>query len=169
MKFLPYAHHQLQVAAKLTTVDIQEIQQRRRDHNRLGFAYQLVFVRLANRFPVQQPFELDEELLTFVSIQLDLPTQLIQTYAQRQSTLSEHQEEIRTYLDLRRFGEVEVQLLEQFLFEEACRLEQTGPLLTRVKQFLRAASILYPADDTLRRLIFTQRQQARTQIFARLT
>jgi hypothetical protein len=46
MKFLPYAHHQLQVAAKLTTVDIQKIQQRRRAHNRLGFAYQLVFARL---------------------------------------------------------------------------------------------------------------------------
>jgi hypothetical protein len=169
MKILPYAHHQLQAAARLTAKDIQEIQQRRRTHNRLGFAYQLTFVRLTNRFPAQQPFELDEELLTFVSIQLDLSTQLIQTYAQRQSTLSEHQEQIRTYLELRRFGEVEVQLLEQFLFEEACRLEQTGPLLTRAKQFLREAGILYPADDTLRRLIIAQRQQARNHIFVRLT
>lgn len=145
MKILSYSQHQLQVAATLTTTDLQEIQQRRRARNCLGFAYQLAFVRLANRFPTQQPFELDEELLTFVSLQLDLPTQLIETYAQRQSTLSEHQDQIRTYLDLRRFGEVEIQMLEQFLFEEACRLEQTGPLLTRAKQFLREASILYPA------------------------
>jgi len=169
VKILSYSQHQLQIAATLTTADLQEIQQRRRAHNCLGFAYQLVFVRLANRFPTQQPFELDEELLTFVSLQLDLPPQLIETYAQRQSTLSEHQEQIRTYLDLRRFGEVEIQMLEQFLFEEACRLEQTGPLLTRAKQFLREASILYPADDTLRRLIVAQRQQARSHIFARLT
>ena len=89
----------------------------RRAHNRLGFAYQLAFIRLANRFPAQQPFELDEELLTFVSLQLDLPTQLIETYAQRQSTLSEHQEQIRIYLDLRRFGEVEIQMLERFLLK----------------------------------------------------
>lgn len=117
MKILSYSHHQLQTAAKLTTKDIQEIQQRRRAHNRLGFAYQLAFIRLANRFPVQQPFELDEELLTFVSLQLDLPTQLIETYAQRQSMLSEHQEQIRIYLDLRRFGEVEIQMLERFLLK----------------------------------------------------
>jgi TnpA family transposase len=169
MNVLPYSQHQLQAAAKLTVADIHEIQQRRRDHNCLGFAYQLAFVRLANRFPTQQPFEFDEKILSFVSVQLGIPAQLIQTYAQRQSTLSEHQEEIRTYLVLRRFGDVELQMLEQFLFEEACRLEQTGPLLTRAKQFLRAASILYPADDTLRRLITAQRQQARNHIFAHLT
>jgi TnpA family transposase len=169
MKNSPYAHAQLLAAAHLTPEDIQEIHQRRRPHNRLGCAYQLAFVRLTNRFPTQQPFELDEELLTFVSVQLTLPPQLIQVYSQRQSTLSEHQESIRTYLKLRRFAEAEVQLLEQFLFDEACRLEQTGPLLSRAKQFLREVGILYPADDTLRRLMIAQRQQAREQIFARVT
>ncbi len=32
--------------------------QNRRDHNRLGFAYQLAFVRLAIQFSTQQPMEL---------------------------------------------------------------------------------------------------------------
>ena len=96
MKTLPYSHAQLLAAAKLTPADIEEIHQRRRAHNRLGFAYQLAFVRLANRFPAQQPLELDQELLTFVSLQFDPPAQLIQTYAQRQSTLAEHQEQLRS-------------------------------------------------------------------------
>jgi hypothetical protein len=34
-------------------------------HNRLGFAYQVGFVRLFDRFPQQQPFELFEELVCF--------------------------------------------------------------------------------------------------------
>jgi hypothetical protein len=34
-------------------------------HNRLGFAYQVGFVRLFGRFPQQQPFELFEELVCF--------------------------------------------------------------------------------------------------------
>lgn len=50
VKILSYSQHQLQVAAKLTTADLQEIQHRRRAHNCLGFAYQLTFVRLANAF-----------------------------------------------------------------------------------------------------------------------
>ena len=41
---------------------MKEILQRRRDHNRLGFAYQMAFVRLVNRFPAQQPLEVLPEL-----------------------------------------------------------------------------------------------------------
>ena len=43
--------------ASLTEADLVEIAKCRRDHNRLGFAYQIGFVRLFNRFPVQQPLE----------------------------------------------------------------------------------------------------------------
>lgn len=164
-----YSHEQLVNFAKLSAEDLAEVNRRRRLHNRLGFAYQLAFVRLVNRFPAQQPFEIDDELLTFVSLQLAIPASWIRLYTQRQSTLSGHQEQIRVYLGLRRFGEPELRELEQFLFEEGCRLEQTGPLLTRAKQFLQEAGILYPADDTLRRLIIRQRQLAREHIFARIT
>ena len=163
------SHEQILRMAQFSAEDLTEINQRRRAHNQLGFAYQLAFVRLTNRFPIQQPLEVNEELLTFVSVQLAIPAQLIQVYTQRRSTLSEHQEWLRSYLNLRRFGEPEVQMLEQFLFAEACRLEQTGPLLNQAKQFLREADILYPADDTLRRLIAGQRQQARDYIFVRIT
>ena len=38
----------------------------------------------------------------------------------------------------------------------------------RAKQFLKTKGVLFPADDTLRRLIITQRQAAREQIFSRL-
>ena len=59
-----FSHEQIIQAGQFTPEDIKEIMQRRRDHNRLGFAYQLAFVRLANRFPTQQPMELLPELLT---------------------------------------------------------------------------------------------------------
>jgi hypothetical protein len=61
-----------------------------------------------------------------------------------------HQQEICEYLQRRRFGESEVAMREAFLFEEAGRLEQTGPLLMRAKSFLQENSILFPADSTLR-------------------
>ena len=91
MTTVEFSHEQILRVAQFSAEDLAEIQQRRRAHNQLGFAYQLAFVRVANRFPVQQPLEIDEKLLTFVSVQLAIPAQLIQVYTQRQSTLSEHQ------------------------------------------------------------------------------
>ncbi|MFQ5856019.1 MAG: Tn3 family transposase [Anaerolineae bacterium] len=169
MNPLDFSHEQLLRVARLSSEDMAEINQRRRPHNRLGFAYQIAFVRLNNRFPTQQTFEVEDEILTFVSVQLDIPSHLIQSYAQRQPTLSEHQDRICAYLKLRRFGDSEKDALKQYLFEEACRLEQAGPLLLKAKEFLKEQGILQPADDTLQRLIATQREQARQHIFERIT
>ena len=51
MSSATFSHEQIIRHAQFTPEDRAEIQQRRRDNNRLGFAYQLAFVRLANRFP----------------------------------------------------------------------------------------------------------------------
>jgi hypothetical protein len=96
----------------------------RRPHNRLGFAYQVAFVRLFDRFPQQQPFELLEELVCFSAAQVGLDAGLIELYRKRQPTISEHQQTIADYLRLRPFDDAVVRQLEQFIFEEDCRLEQ---------------------------------------------
>lgn len=168
MNTLGFSHEQLLSIGKLIPEDFQEIRKRRRPYNRLGFAYQLAFVRLTNRFPMQQPFEIVDELLTFVGVQLDIPAQTIEGYQQRRETIAEHQRSIREYLELRRLDLFEITVLNQFLFAEACRLEHTAHLLVNAKQFLREQRIIQPADDTLRRLIATQRQQAREYIYERI-
>lgn len=169
MNSVLYSHQQLLTLGKLTQEDFELINQRRRPHNRLGFAYQLAFVRLFNRFPSQQPFEIEPELLTYVGVQLDVAISHIDAYAERQPTLSEHQEQIRAFLQLQRFGQAEQAQLQQYVFDEASRLEHTNPLMIKVKQFLKDQRILQPADDTLRRLIIHQRQAAREHIFERIS
>ena len=169
MSELTFSHEELLHDARFKPEDIAEIRQRRRDNNRLGFAYQLAFVRLVNRLPMQHPLEILDELLTYVAVQLDIPGSAITEYQQRRQTIVEHGGAVVDYLGLRSFGEDEIQALTPFLFDEACRLEQTGPLLIQAKQFLKESGILYPADDTLRRLIVTQRQAARNHIFTRIT
>lgn len=168
MPTIEYSPQQIIRGARFSPDDLQEIQKRRRDNNRLGFAYQLAFVRLSNRFPAQKPFEIVDDLLTYVSVQLDIPTDIIEVYRQRRQTIGEHRIVVLDYLNLRRFGTEDAQMLDAFLFEEACRLEQTGTLLIQAKQFLRDARILFPANDTLLRLIARQRQAAREHIFARI-
>ena len=168
MSTVRFSHEEIVRKGKFSPEDMAEIAKRRRDNNRLGFAYQLAFVRLVHCFPEQQPLEIVDELLLYVSIQLDIPSEAIETYQQRQQTLAEHRSAILNYLGLRRFGESEIEMLEAFLFEEACRLEQTGPLMVQAKQFLKEADILLPADGTLRRLIIRQRLAARVHIYSRV-
>ena len=164
-----YSQEQLIVLAKLTVEDIGQVSQCRRSYNRLGFGYQIGFVRLMNRFPTQNPFEIIEELLTFVGVQLIIDPLEIGQYQSRQQTISQHQIRISNYLCLKKFGDEHRQLLQSFLFEESARLEQTNTLLLRAEQFLREKRILRPATSTLERIIGEQRTLARDHIFSRIT
>src|SRR5689334_15801222 len=91
---------QLVREATLIEADLAEVARCRRDHNRLGLAYQIGFVRLFNRFPAQQPLEICDELLNFVALQLNIDAANIEAYAVRQHTVSDHQAGVRDYLKL---------------------------------------------------------------------
>ena len=60
----------------LTPTDLAKIARCRGDPQRLGFAYQLGFVRVFQRFPVQQPLEICEELLSFSALQTGIDAEL---------------------------------------------------------------------------------------------
>src|SRR5512135_987412 len=154
--------------ASLTEADLAEVALCRRDHNRLGFAYQIGFVRLFHRFPAQQPLEVCDELLGFVAMQLNMDPTRIADYAVRQHTVSDHQNRIRGFLRLAAFGPKQARALERFLFEESCRLEQTAALLARAREFLRERRVLFPAESALLRIVGEQRRRAREHIVTRL-
>ena len=92
---LAFSRGQMIREASLTEADRAEVAQCRRDHNRLGFAYQVGFVRLFHRFPAQQPLEVCDELLNFVALQLGIDEARISDFAPWQHTASEHRERIR--------------------------------------------------------------------------
>jgi len=154
--------------ASLTQADEAEIAKCRGEHNRLGFAYQIGFTRLFNRFPNQQPLEIDAELLNYVAVQLNLDAEAIKEYAPWQHTVSEHQARIRQYLGFRPYDAGQQARLEQFIFEESCRLEQTASLLARTREFLQEQRILSPADYALLRLVGEQKKLARERIVSRI-
>lgn len=100
-----YTQDQLINLARFSKEDIEKINQCRRPFNRLGFGYQLSFVSLENRFPSQKPFEIADEILSYVSIQLGIPSEHIGEYAQRRQTVDAHRERIRVYLGLSRYND----------------------------------------------------------------
>ena len=114
---MTFSRHYLAQRATLDAVDLAEVQSCRRAHNQLGFAYQVGFVRLLNRFPKQEPFEVLDELLLFTGMQLGVDSTLIEDYRRRRQTISEHQQRIARYRGLCHFGAEERRRLEAFVFE----------------------------------------------------
>jgi hypothetical protein len=137
-----FSRQQLKRAAALNGKDLKQIAKCRRPHNRLGFAYQVAFVHLLNRFPKQQPFEILDELVSLSAAQLGVDAGLIELYRERQQTISEHQQTIAGYLGLHHFGDIEAVQLENFVFEESWHLEQTAALKTQALEYLREQHIL---------------------------
>ena len=163
-----YSHQQLIEIGKLSREDFKKIRTYRGQHNRLGFAYQLVFVRVLNYFPKQKPLEIIEDILLFTALQLDTDKTHIAEYLKHQPHIARHQEHIRRYLSLKSFGIKASSDLSQFLFEEAQRIEATTLLTAKAYEFLKDRHILQPSYDTLQRLIAVQREQAKQFIFSKI-
>src|SRR5439155_17964853 len=153
---------------RFTPADHAQITHCRGVHNRLGFAYQMGFVRLTGRFPAQHPLEMLHDLLVWVAREVGIDPSAIEAYAQRRQTVSQHQLLLQGSLGLRPCGPAERDLLVRFIREEALRLESTPALIAQAEAFLRAHSIVLPAGSTLRRVVGEQREQARHLVYTRL-
>jgi len=163
-----FTQDQLVQVAKLSNVDIERINACRGIQNQVGFGYQFCHVKLFNRFPIQTPLEILDELATFVAIQLDLPKKQLQAYSLRQPTISEHQEQIRILLRLSRFDRNTEDALKRFLFQQAQQIQPTESLLIKATEYLKEKMVLNSSDDTIERLIQTQREKARIYIFEKI-
>jgi TnpA family transposase len=165
---LHYPRDLITERVRFTPADHTQIAHCRGVHNRLGFAYQMGFVRLTGRFPAQQPLEMLHDLLVWVAQEVGIDPSAIEAYAQRRQTVSEHQLLLQGSLGLRPCGPAERDLLGRYLREEALRLESTPALIAQAEAFLRTHSIVLPAGSTLRRVAGEQREQARHLVYTRL-
>ena len=100
MNKLHFTQEQLTKVARLSDEDMERINECRGARSKLGFAYQLCYVKLFNRLPAQSPFVAIDELATFVAVQLDIPIEQLSAYATQQVTFSLHQQIIREYLQV---------------------------------------------------------------------
>lgn len=168
MKHILFTAQQITEKISFTKEDIFQINQCRRSHNKLGFAYQMAFVRFLGRFPNQVQFEIIDELLDLVSDMLSLDPEKISIYSHRRETVTKHQEQIRIYLKLKKFNNKEIEKLEKYIYTESLRIERKTALLAKAEEFLRNRNILLPAISTLDRIISNQRKQARIYIFKKI-
>jgi len=148
-----FTQEQLAQVAKLSDSDIERVNENRGTQNKLGFAYQLCYVKLFNRLPTQSNFEPLEELATFVAVQLDITREQLPGYAAQKSTFFYHQEELCSYLHLEKFNENTEAILRTHLLEQALQIQPTESLFIKATEFLKERRTLNPSDDTIERLI----------------
>jgi TnpA family transposase len=162
------AHAALARRARLTDEDRTQIARLRHDHTRLGFAYQIAFVRLTGRLPRQRPFEVEPNVLRSVAGQLRLTTgtggrdradELAARYAARQPTVSAHADAVRRHLGVRPFGPAEREGLEAFVRGEAAHMERPAGLVARAEEHLRHSGVLLPAVSAVRRVVGSVRAE----------
>jgi TnpA family transposase len=149
----------------LSVRDLDQVNKCRGVYNRLGFAYQLIFIKLFHSLPQAKPFEVVEKVLLYAVFQLEIDIAEIKIYGNNRTKISDHQQEITKYLDLKLYNITTQTQLKQFIFNESLRLEAHSLLKIQAISFLRANNVLLSEEYIINRLISFERKKARKHIF----
>jgi TnpA family transposase len=152
----------------LNSEDLTEVKKCRGKQNQLGFAYQLIFIRLLNTPPNQVPFEIIEEIIVYAAIQLFMDSTEIEQYKNNRKKIYDHQQRIIKYLKCTEFDKAAQNKLNLFIIKQSLQFESVGLLQIKATEFLRESRILLPASDTLMRIVKKQRAAVRKNIFDKI-
>lgn len=152
----------------LSDQDLNLIQRRRRDHNRLGFATQLCLLRFPGR-TLSDVNLIPHRVLKYIADQIQVSTQKLQLYAEREQTKYEHLEEIRTIYGYSFFSMKHYRQLSRYLLPFAMENTQALHLIKIAIEEMRKQKIILPAITTVERLVWETRHRAENKVYQRLT
>ncbi|HLZ55368.1 MAG TPA: DUF4158 domain-containing protein [Ktedonosporobacter sp.] len=154
----------------LTPEDMLEVKTCRGAANRLGFALNLLLMRLLS-CPFPETGQIPPRMVRFVAMQLNAHPEALAEYAvKRPQTRDEHLVQIRTYLKLRPYAPAkDVPQLTEHLLTRALQRDDPAVLLEEAEEWLRDEGILFPAEAGLEKLIAQVRPQAEQQMFSAIT
>lgn len=143
----------------LSLDDRRQIKRQRRSENRLGFALQLCILRYLGFCPddLQQ---IPNEVVEYLSAQLDMQAEDLIGYAQRAQTRTEHLQQIGVYLGFRDPLTQDFQQLATWLLERAMEHDKPSLLFQLAAEKLYRDKIVRPGVTTLERMVATARHQA---------
>jgi TnpA family transposase len=135
----------------LSDEDIGHIRQRRRPHNKFGFALQLCVLRYPGR--ILAPGEIiPMEVLEFIGAQLGLRGEDLIDYAAREETRHEHLAELRAIYGFRSFAGRGARDLRDWVDREAELAASNEDLARRFVIECRRSRTILPASSTIERL-----------------
>ena len=152
----------------LTSADIAMVRNCRGDHNRLGFALMLCYLRRPGR-----PLRINEHppsaLVSFVAEQIEVLPGVLQDYLGAERVIRRHAAELQSRLGLRSFGPRPATDLESWLLPQAIENDRFAHLSGLIMVECRQRRILVPSPKMLEKLCTKVRHQARREVHRRLT
>ncbi|MBD2628128.1 Tn3 family transposase [Trichormus variabilis] len=148
--------------------ELKVIKERRRPHNRLGFAVQLCYLRFPGR--VWSLSEIvPESVLSYIASQLKIDPTIITEYSQRDTTRREHLVEIQNIFGFHSFNISTYKLLSKWLLPFAISSDQGMALVGALIDEMRFRKIIIPAISTVERLAWEVRHRAQKLVCLELT
>ncbi len=152
----------------LTASDLVQIQLQREEHNRLGYAVQMAYLRFPGR-PMQPGESIPYSLLAYLAAQLHLSPRVFTLYAKRDTTRREHAVRIQKYLKLRSLTVQYEHTFRKLLLPKAVQTGSNIAVVTALLEEMRARKIIIPAMSTVEKVAYSIQEEARRLLFAELT
>jgi TnpA family transposase len=152
----------------LSADDLALIDQRRGDHNRLGFAVQFCYLRFPGRV-LREDEQPPMAMLDFVAGQLSLKSAAFDDYAQRDQTRRAHLGEIQACQGYRSFSRALYREFAVWLLPIAFTTEKGPALVATLLDELRARQVICPPLSVVERLCGEVRARAQRQLWRKLT
>ncbi|MBO3797204.1 Tn3 family transposase [Bacillus subtilis] len=144
--------------------DLEIVNKRRREENRLGFAVQLAVLRYPG-WPYTHIKSIPESVLHYISKQIGATPTSLSLYPQRENTLWDHLKELRSEYDFVTFTLREYRIAFKHLHQLAFENGDAIHLLHECIDFLRKNKIILPAITTLERMVWEARAMAEKKLF----
>ena len=152
----------------LSTADLATIRRCRGDHNRLGHALMLCYLRFPGR-ALRASERPPAILLAFVADQIRVLPDSIDEYLAAERTRQRQAVECQERLGLRPFGRRAAAELADALLPQAIENDRLASLAEQVMQACRQRQIVVPSPAALERLCAELRDHARREAHRRLT
>jgi hypothetical protein len=164
----PTGQHELVRHYTLCEADLAAIRRCRGDHNRLGYALMLCYLRFPGR-ALRAGERPPTPLLAFVSAQVEVVPDCIDEYLATERNRQRHAIECQEQLGLRPFGRRAAAELTDVLLAQAIENDRLAFLAELVMQACRERAIVVPSHAALQRLCADLRHAARRETHRRLT
>jgi len=151
----------------LSEEDRARIEERRRDHNRLGFAVQLCLLRYSG-WPLGPTEDPPQNLLKFVAEQLGTDPAEVAEYSRRPQTRTNHAQELARLYRFRHYASPFPALLRAHLRAKAVGNEAAYTLMEVAFEWLRSQRVIVPALTTLESLVRSVRNEIERHIYDRI-
>ncbi len=144
----------------LSPADRLEIELRRRNHNRLGFAIQLCLMRYPGRVLGAEEIP-PRAMLKYVADQIGAAPEAFSLYARRKETRRDHTARLMMYLDTRSATLQDRRAALLSAIQAAATSDDGAAIVSSIVAAFRERGALLPAIDTIERIGLAGRAIAR--------